>query len=380
MKIISFCLYGTKDIYYQGLIKNIHIITSKLPDFLTYVYYGRDITEDRVKTLRELSDKVVLIPTNKLGAINTLDRLNPIKSDDTEIFFCRDADSRIYERDLWCMKQFIDSEKSVHCIRDHCWHKSKLMAGTIGFKVKRIKNLEKIRKELNIFCYHQKQGEYGIDEYFLGKVIYPLIKDDLYLHTSITAFESEEYNLIDYENNGFNFVGNIIEINSDGSDKPKVNYYGFDIIYQVNWLIVQKQFKLASHIGKTIKWKPDSNIIETLFVANYYADDLQECRRLLSLFKDVSNITVKAINHCNFIFKLLRKHGYKLVATKDTNDEPKNNEIMIYYGSFPLTYRSFPCTNRVYRNVNLFDQINHDEVRFNKIGMGAANGMGMKFM
>ena len=113
MKIISFCLYGTKAIYYKGLIENIHIITKKLPDFLIYVYYGSDITKDKINNLRSLSDKVVLIATNKLGAGNMIDRLNPIKLDDTEIFFCRDADSRISERDLWCMKKFINCKKSV---------------------------------------------------------------------------------------------------------------------------------------------------------------------------------------------------------------------------------------------------------------------------
>ena len=363
MKIISFCLYGTAPLYYKGLIENIHIISKKLPDFFTYVYYGSDITEDKITNLRSLSDKIVLIATNKLGAGNMIDRLNPIKLDDTEIFFCRDADSRINDRDLWCINKFIESEKSVHCIRDSFWHKSKLMGGILGFKVKKIENLEKIREDLSKYYEYCENPEYGDDEHFLGNKIYPLIKNDLYLQTSITAFNGEEYNLIDYHNDGVNFVGNVIEFGDENKEVPKFNYYNFSVKDQVNWLISQKQFQLASHIGKTVRWDIETGTIDALFIANYYADDLEECRRLMSMY-EYSSITDHVVDNCNFMFTMLKKHGYKIIGTTNLSDEPKYNEIMIYYGTFPVTHLYFPITNKVYRNAGHFNKVTHDIVKY----------------
>ena len=363
MKIISFCLYGTKDIYYKGLIENIRIIIKELPDFFTHVYYGSDITEDKITNLRSLSDKLVLIATNKLGAGNMIDRLNPIKLDDTEIFFCRDADSRIGERDLWCMKKFIDSKKSVHCIRDHYWHKQRLMGCSTGWKVNKIKNLEKIRKELSNYYKYYENPEYGDDEHFLGSKVYPLIKDELYLQTSITAFKDEEYELIDYQNDGVNFVGNVFEFDDENKEVAKFKYNDFPVKDQVNWLIAEKQFRLASHIGKTISWDIETETIDALFIANYYADDLEECRRLMSMY-EYTSITDHVVDNCNFMFTMLKNHGYKIVGTTNLSDEPKDNEIMIYYGSFPLTHLSFPITNKVYRNAGHFNRVKHDSVNY----------------
>lgn len=342
------------------MCKNIDIISSELPDFMVYIYYGSDITADQVDHMRGKGANVVLIPTNKVGAVNMLYRMAPIDDDNVEVFFSRDADSRVNGRDIWCMKRFIESDRTAHCIRDNFWHKSKLMGGTIGFKVNALANLDDIRRELERYKGLQ-DASYGFDESFLSDRVYPLVKSQLLLHTSITAFEGEEYRLVDYENDDTNFVGNVIEFGDDGSEIPKFRYSDFNVKEHVNWLTSQKQFTLASHVGKTTRWHPVTDTLDALYIANYYADDLNECRRLVGLY-EYTSITDHVVNNVDHLFTLLRKHGYSIVATTDLSHEPCDNEVMVYYGSFPLTHDSFPYKNKVYRNAGHFNRIHHDRV------------------
>ena len=54
--------------------------------------------------------------------------------EEADLVFFRDADSRMRERDRWCMAEFEKSDKSLHIIRDHFWHKSRIMGGAWGAK------------------------------------------------------------------------------------------------------------------------------------------------------------------------------------------------------------------------------------------------------
>jgi hypothetical protein len=126
MKVFSFCIYGTERNYYEGLLENIQIIREYFPDFQIYIYKG--ICDP--SWIFEGNCKV--IETHKEGLVNTLYRFLPLA--ETEIGFVRDADSRITQRDRWCISEFLNSSKSYHIIRDHYWHKSLIMGGMFGWK------------------------------------------------------------------------------------------------------------------------------------------------------------------------------------------------------------------------------------------------------
>ena len=64
-KIISFCLYGNKDLYCLGLIENIDIINKKFKDWVIYVYYA-NISE---KIFDKASRLSTAIPTCSIPSI-----------------------------------------------------------------------------------------------------------------------------------------------------------------------------------------------------------------------------------------------------------------------------------------------------------------------
>ena len=125
MKVFSFCIYGTEKNYYEGLLENIKIIQEYFPDFEIYIYKG---ICDPNWTFE--GENITIIETLREGLVNTLYRFLPLANIETG--YIRDADSRINERDRWCITEFLKSSKNYHIIRDHYWHKSLIMGGMFG--------------------------------------------------------------------------------------------------------------------------------------------------------------------------------------------------------------------------------------------------------
>ena len=128
--IFSFCLYGHQKKYCEGLLENIQIIEKDFPDFEIWIYLGLDVPQEYINKYRKF---------NKIKVINVSDSLKcsrffAIDNEECNIMICRDADSRIHSRDIWCIKEFINSTKKCHIIRDHYWHKDKISAGMWAVK------------------------------------------------------------------------------------------------------------------------------------------------------------------------------------------------------------------------------------------------------
>ena len=61
-------------------------------------------------------------------------RFYPIENKDIDIFLSRDVDSRITEREMKFVNEWINSDKIFHIIRDHPGHRIEILRGTFGIK------------------------------------------------------------------------------------------------------------------------------------------------------------------------------------------------------------------------------------------------------
>ena len=361
--IFSFCIYGNDLKYYYGLQKNIDLISAHYPAFHIYVYAGKDHLVPWIEKMTGQSERVVVVRTCRDGAVNMLFRYMPICDDDIDLLFVRDADSEINARDRWCIQQFLDSDMSVHTIRDHYWHKSRLTGGLTGFKLKSMPSLGALKDIMNTIA-PLPQVAYGGDEDFLNSRIHPIVTGCLLIHTSINAFAGEEYQLIEHENNNTNFVGNVVEYDGSGNTSYKFRYWDFPMQEQADWLISMNQFALVSHITRNMeRSRMTYRLLDTMFMAKYYQGDISGCIDVVRNFEFVS-ITDHNIRNNDFIFHLLKLAGKRIVATTDISYEPADNEIAIYYGSYPVSHRMFPISNKVYRNAAYFGGIAHDRVMY----------------
>jgi len=344
MKLFSFCIYGTERNYYEGLLENIQIIQEYFPDFEILVYKG---ICDPSWTFEE---NCKVIETHKEGLVNTLYRFLPLS--EIEIGFVRDADSRITERDRWCIKEFLKSSKSYHIIRDHYWHKSLIMGGMFGWKKPCYKKIE-IPSTDNLV--------YGFEEIYLSKTIYPLIKSDSLVHTNNHAFCGEHVQLITIPHKDqCDFIGNVI-----WNSLPKFQYQIGNIIQQLNFLRSQDQFLVCQFLTDKlnpleIPYNYRNQIFDIGYSANYYLKNIPRCQYWLEKF-EFAEITSNVYHNSNFLFGIL---GKKLIASFDSEREPTEDEIVIIYGNYPDWHHALPYSSKVFRHASLFNQIKHDKIEY----------------
>lgn len=215
-KIISFCLYGNKDLYCLGLIKNVDIINDNYNDWKIYIYYN-NIPENILHILKNKSN-TYLFECNHQGYKweGMFWRFYPIESEDIDYFLSRDADSRITEREMNLVNVWIESNKSFHIIRDHPCHGIEILGGTFGVNVKKFKELSIHHNFKNIDYYkeiyyniYNKDVERWPDQDFLQKNIYPIIKNDNISHISYENLRFSENDILIPACD--NFIGKIIE-------------------------------------------------------------------------------------------------------------------------------------------------------------------------
>ena len=341
MKVFSFCIYGNERNYYEGLLENIQIIREYFPEFEIYVYKG-------ICDPDWIFENCKVIETEREGAINMLYRYLPLTFSD--IGFVRDADSRIYERDRWCIREFLKSSKNYHIIRDHFYHKEPIMGGIFGWK-----------KSLEIDLGLDATIIYSEDMSYLKTHLYPLITSDCLVHTNNHAFCGEYVELITIiHSDKYDFVGNVI-----WNNKPKFEYFIGYIVNQVIFLRGQDQFKVVKYITDQINpldipYHSRNNFYENCYSANYYLKDIQKCQYWLSQY-EFAELNQHIHSNSNYMFHLL---GKKVVATFDSTREPTENEIVIVYGNYPDWHHALPYTSKIYRHASLFSQINHDAIEY----------------
>ena len=197
VNVFSFCIYGPETLkYYHGLLENIRLINQHYADWKIYVYAGDDVTEGFLATLRA-NPSVVLNQTGLHGTPNTVHRFFAIDDPDVDVAFFRDADSRVHWKDRWAINDFLASGRAVHIIRDHKDHGSCIPAGLWG--VRKGVFATTLRQAFQDWTpIHAGNGRpddpasFGIDQNFLGRVIYPSIRPLALVHYSNGQLFREE--------------------------------------------------------------------------------------------------------------------------------------------------------------------------------------------
>ena len=342
----SFCIYGSEKNYYHGLLENIDIIKAEFTNYSIYIYKG---VCDPSWVFPD-DPYVKIIETGKEGAINMLHRYIPVLTQ--PVGFTRDADSRITKRDLWCINQFLNSDKKYHVIRDHFYHRSKILGGLFGWKQAVNFTLTGLDKSV---CY-------GYDESYINEALYPLIKNDILVHSNICGYAGETVNIIERQRDDtYDFVGNVIW---DG--KPKFQYMEPSIVEIFIKAKETDNFKIIKYNSEkldieSVPYKTRSFIYDNAYIANYYLNDIKACQYWLSQF-EFHDITPHIYNNSKYLFGKLGK----IVATFDCDRPVKEGEIVVVYGNFPDWHLALPFSNKVFRNTGMFFDLKHDIVEYHE--------------
>jgi protein O-GlcNAc transferase len=183
-KIISFSLWGDNPKYTIGAIENAKLAKTIYPDWVCRFYVGTS-TPDKIWDELYDMDNTEMINMDIDGDWSGMFwRFYPASENDVDVFIVRDTDSRLSNREKEAVDEWLSSDKGLHIMRDHPYHNSLIMGGMWGMK----KNTFPKMKEL-IGIY--KGGDFWqVDQNFLNEMVYPLCKNNTFIHDEFMNFES----------------------------------------------------------------------------------------------------------------------------------------------------------------------------------------------
>lgn len=376
VRVFSFCLYGNKVKYCRGMSENLKLIAEKYPDFETWIYFSEDVPDQYLQEYRQY--KTQLIPMDHLGHHPMIYRYFPIDQPQVELMFVRDADSRINQRDQWCIDQFIQSDATFHIIRDHYFHKKWKITGAM-WGIKR----SGLTPDLLVFNLYHKyletintsdlQSVYGEDEKFLNLYLFPKVCGHTLIHSDLIQFEHEEVTPISSPLTQTNFIGNVHDFDPNGLESPVYQYH--QILYDhirehLEWLVNQKAWLMIGKIwmdlqSRLVQFTASQrySILDYTFLAKYYLGQYDECRNLYQYYQN-THVDEHVITNSNYLINSLKKSGMKLIGTTNLQREPCDNEIVIIYGNYHHSLDNLPWKNKIYRHAIYVHDLLHDDFEF----------------
>lgn len=218
MKVFSFTLFGDKDKYCKGMIRNCELIQEFFTDWECWIWIGDGVPIAILDQLHAFSF-VKLINTGEKGMVNKIYRFFAIDNEAVDICMVRDADSRLFERDRGCIQDFVKSSKNFHVIRDHPNHHHMLMA---CFGIKRGCIKTRLYDAFQEWRKTHSVDDFWSDQEFARFVFYPAVFSNAMIHDDLQNFEplSNRTRFSAPIGDGLHFYGQVYEFDEHGREYP----------------------------------------------------------------------------------------------------------------------------------------------------------------
>jgi len=182
-KVISYSVWGNNPKYIKGAYKNLLLQKEFFPEwkcrFYVDYFFPREIG---IKLLEEGAQVYSSYASD--GYYGLYWRFEVLKDLSIERFIVRDVDSRLSLRDAIAVKEWEESKKDFHIIRDNAHHNVPICGGLWGATNKFIQEMSPIYKDLlkkhltNLTfneIYHSRGKYFYTDQLFLWRYIWPKI-------------------------------------------------------------------------------------------------------------------------------------------------------------------------------------------------------------
>jgi protein O-GlcNAc transferase len=207
-KVITFSLWGNNPTYNIGAIKNAELAKEFYLDFECWFYIHKEtVPESTIQKIEQIGNSKIIYKNENIlneECFPRMWRFEAIDDEDVEIMMPRDTDTRILEREVLAVRDWLHSDKIFHIMRDHPHHTFCILAGMFG--TKKIKNIS----WKNLIKTFFDNDKHFYDQNFLKDIIYPLIKDNSIIHATFYKLENHSINFPIPYNKDYNFVGEYV--------------------------------------------------------------------------------------------------------------------------------------------------------------------------
>ncbi len=219
-KIISFSVWGSNPKYAEAAYQNLLLQPEIYPDWTCRFYIDETVPRD-VRVKLEQGAEVVVMPKSD-GNYGLFWRFEPLKDLTIDKFIVRDSDSRLNIREAAAVKEWEESDKEFHIMRDHPQHGAYICGGMWGATSEFINKIGKdydtlLKSFVGTLTFQRiftQRGKYfNCDQPFLWAVVWPRIINSHIAHIKDLPqlkFTGRE-KLFPVENPDGMFVGQPIE-------------------------------------------------------------------------------------------------------------------------------------------------------------------------
>lgn len=218
-KIISFCLWGENPKYTLGAVENAKAALNAYPSWTCRYYVAKCVPVEIIEILRSFPNTEIIIVNETGNWTGMFWRFLPAGEKGIDYMISRDTDSRLNWREKAAVNEWLyATDKPFHIMRDHPYHGKYILGGMWGVKVHKnlINNIDKLINE------HDKENKYDVDQEFLGKRIYPLVKDNILIHDEWFVLPDEKRVCFPTPRFAFEFVGEIFDSGNKRGDEYKI--------------------------------------------------------------------------------------------------------------------------------------------------------------
>ena len=204
--IVAYSLWGDHPRYWIGALKNIELVNKFYPGFISRFYIDKNSRQDLIESIKGENVEVILVDS-KDSFHGMFWRFWASEDPDVDIFLSRDCDSRISEREATAVNEWLKSDKDFHIMRDHPYHTVPILGGMWGCRKGLLRDI-KISKQIE---HWNKFGRKGIDQDFLGQVIYPYIRNKAMEHAEFGLRFGGEIRSFPTKRQNYEYIGDIFD-------------------------------------------------------------------------------------------------------------------------------------------------------------------------
>lgn len=206
--VVAYSLWGDHPMYWVGALRNIELANKFYPGFISRFYIDKNSRPDLIDSIKGENVEVVLVDS-KDSFHGMFWRFWASEDPEVDIFLSRDCDSRISEREVSAVNEWLNSDKDFHIMRDHPYHTVPILGGMWGCRNSLLRKI-KISKQIeNWNRFNQK----GADQDFLGQVIYPYVYNKSIEHSEFGLKFGGEIKPFPTARQNYEFVGDVFDEN-----------------------------------------------------------------------------------------------------------------------------------------------------------------------
>lgn len=189
-KVISYSLYGDSPKYCETAVLNCLAAQQHFPGFICRFHVDDSVPPAILRRLEEQGAEIVSMSGRGTELFPTAWRFLPLDDTQADIVLVRDVDSLLDAREAWCVREWLESGKPFHIIRDDCCHTELILAGLFAARAGVLGSVEE-----QLAGFIQAAGDRGAgrysDQLFLRECIWPLVRDHAVTHDRIYGYGTE---------------------------------------------------------------------------------------------------------------------------------------------------------------------------------------------